>query len=1169
MKNIKRIISLILCVAMVFSCAGMFSYAADLREKTSVAELDFVTISDPHFYPESLMGDNCDAWQAYASTNTKQFSQSEQMVRTAIETAVARNPQLKYILIPGDLTKDGEYEAHVAFAALLEEYEAKYGVEFIVINGNHDTNQDRALTFENGKKERARSIQADEFATVYKNLGYDIAFTRYAKDNESKENGLSYAVDLKDAKGNESFRLIVIDSCKYTFDEETADHETGGAVTEELMLWVKGLADDAYANGKTPFVMLHHGLAAHMETEPSITFAFPLDNYMEVAERFASWGIHYAFTGHLHTDDIACVINDDGEVLYDCETASVTSYPCTYREMTFTTYGNGESDMQYESVNFDDKAKFTFDGVTYNYGTYKDTVFDNSFGGLRSENGKADTAVFLTDIVKTFLGGYVEQISEAGSIDAFLKTMNIDLGAIIGGFLEPYIGSGIKVGGYNIFSVDNIMWFVNDLLGQIYDLYIKNPADLYELLEGLVADLAALQVSDLPCTALLESHSIGDKNRPGNLGDLVLSTMVYWYDGNEDAKNDAFLQDAIARCESGETTEKLFNLLIDLLLHDLIEDNILGKLEIRLGKLMNDDIIGKALGDGIDYLVNVLLQGNPTYMNLVNTVFALEILPYKDLYDVLDQLAIQKYLTFSQFEGIGIFVAYILNDFTGDVNPTEKGDYNVTYSTQAVEVPVTRENYRLPTNISVTLGEDKNTSAYISWFSKSTVGGDIEIYKADKEPAFTGVPTTTSDFDIDLKSEAVTRTFPGIDIGIAGFLHYAFNINRHVVTLSDLEEGATYYYRVGSAEKGWWSDTGVIRTGDGSNEVTFFHMTDPQSQNEQQYTRAWANVVEEAFGVYPDADFIINTGDLSDHGNNFKHWFWLFNTASDELMSTYLMPTSGNHEGHGQNALVDNFILPNVPEQDSTTGVYYSFDYNNIHIAVLNSNDLNEDEALTDAQIEWLKKDMTASDAQWKFVALHKAPYSQGSHYKDDDVCAIRDQLTVLMPELDVDMVFQGHDHVYMRTGSLVNNALTGFDTKYLNFNGKVYAAQVQPTGTTYVISGCSGVKSYIQNDPSLTDEYFPRGEAVFSLETPMFSAVKIVDGVLYFDAYTVTDEGTTAVDSFAIQKDTTQGDEAEGYTPPAKEPTEDNSESFFEKAFSVLKTILKVMMNIAKIYFF
>lgn len=1167
MKNLKRIISLVLCLAMVFSLASSFSYAADLRDETPKTKLNFVTISDPHFYPEKLMGGRCQAWQDYTSTNIKQLTESEAILRTAIETACQRNPDLDYILIPGDLTKDGEYVSHVEIAKILEEYEEKYDIDFIVINGNHDVNQDRATTFESGEKVQTRSIQASEFPEVYKNLGYDLAFTRYADSSDNKVNGLSYAVDLKDSEGNYTYRLIVLDSCKYTFDPKTADHQTDGALSDEVMQWTKELAQDAIANGKTPFVMLHHGLAAHMETEPSITFAFVLDEYIDAAEQFASWGIHYAFTGHLHTDDVACVINDDGEVLYDCETASVTSYPCTYREMSYATYADGESEISFESVDFDAKAKMTFDGVTYDNCTYKQKVFHNAFGGRLSEDGNADATAFLVGIVRSFLDSYIDQINQAGSIGEFLKTMNLDLRELIGGFLEPYIGDGIKVGGYNIFSVDNIMWFIDDLLDQVYDLYIKNPDKLYTLLEELIDQLVNVTVSDKPCKKFIKSHGFGDKNTSGNLGDLILSVMAYWYDGNEDSSDDAFLKDAIERLESGETMQKIFDLLVDLLLHDLVEDGILAKLEIRLSKLMNDDKIGKALGDGVDYLVDVLLQGDPTYMNLVDTVFALEILPYKDIYDVLDQLLIQKYLTFSQIEGVGIFAAYVVNDFSNDKNPTEKGDYDVVYSTSKVEVPVSQENYRLPTTLSVTLGEDKNTSAYISWFSKSTLGGDIEIYKADSQPNFTGTPTTSADFNIDVKSETVTRSFPGIDIGVMGILNYSFKLNRHIVTLTNLEEDSTYYYRVGSAEKGWWSDTGVIKTGDGSKEVTFFHMADPQSQNETQYTRSWSKVLDTAFETYPDADFIVNTGDLVDHGDNFKQWSWVLNTGSNKLMNTYLMPASGNHEGKGTNATVNNFVLPNAPEQDTTGGVYYSFDYNNVHFAVLNSENLNEDEGLSDDQIEWLRKDMANSDAQWKFVSIHKAPYSQGSHYKDDDVCAIRDQLSVLMPELGVDMVFQGHDHVYMRTGSLVNNALTAYDTTYLNKDGKVYKTQVQPTGTSYVISGCSGVKTYIQNDSSLTDKYFPRGEKILSVDAPMFSAVRVVDGVLYFDAYTVTDDGATSVDSFAIQKDKTQGDVAEGYVPPAEDPAEDNSESFLEKLAAVFTKIIKVLSNIMKIY--
>ena len=1163
----KKTIALLLTLVMLFSAIST-AFAADLDKGKVTSSMNFAVFSDMHFYPESLMSDS-QAWKDYCRGTTKMLTESEAMIRTAIETAMTRNPDLKYILVPGDMTKDSEYEAHTALAEILEEYEKEYGVEFIVTTGNHDINQPKSSTFENGKEEHARALQANEFATVYQNLGYDLAVARYADDNANIPNQLSYSADLKDNDGKYSYRLIVIDSCKYTFEADNALADTSGAVTPELMAWVKTQAEEAYSKGMTPMVMLHHGLAAHMETEPSITFAFPLDNYLDVAEQFASWGIHYAFTGHLHTDDISSVINDNGEVLYDIETSSVTSYPCTYREMTVNTYKSGECDMSFDSVAIDDSVAVTFNGITYEKGTYGTEVFHKAFGGQFSEDGKATANDFFIALVNSLISKYIVSIQECGSIGEFLKTMNIDLEAILDSFLSPYIGDGIKLGGYNIFSVDNIMWFINDLLDQIYELYIEDQEKLYTLLEYIINELTTFTVSDVPCTKYIEKYGFGDKNRPGNLGDLVLTVLATWYTGNETIEDDLFVQDAIKKFNEAYIVEDLFNLIVDLLLHTLIEDNILAKLEIRLDKFLNDDFIGNHMGDGVNYLLSYVLKGDFTYMNLINTIFAMGILPYSSLYDILDQEAIQKYLTFSQFEGIGSFIAYIVTDFTTDVNPTEKGDYDVTYSSKNVAVPVTRENYRLPTMVSVTLGENED-EAVISWFSKSTVDGDIEIYKADKEPTFKGKATKTNKFTIETKSETVTRSYFGIDIGIIGILPYEFEMNRHTVTLSGLEKGATYYYRVGSEEKGWWSDTGTVRTQDGSDNVTFLHMADPQSQTQAQYERAWADVLDTAFDVYPEADFIINTGDLVDHGDNQKQWAWMFNTASENLMSIYMMPASGNHEGHGTNAIDNYFVLPNAPEQDKTGGVYYSFDYNNAHFAVLNSNNLNEDEGLSDDQINWLIEDMTKSDAQWKFVTLHKAVYSQGSHYKDDDVCAIREQLQVLMPQLGIDMVFQGHDHVYMRTGSLVNNAHTAYETAYLEKDGKVYKTQVQPDGTTYVISGTCGVKTYIQNDVTLTDEYFPRGEKILSVDYPMFSAVRIEDGVLYFDAYSVTEKGAENIDSFAIQKDKTQGTVAEGYVPPADDSANTSKGAdTIGKIISLLEKLVTIVLNIAKWYMF
>ncbi len=1154
MKTFKKALALLLSVILVFSvCSVAVAQPANGEKKS---ELSFAVLSDPHYYPEVLTGNNCQAWLDYCNINSKLFRYSDAIVRTALDTMFIRNPGLKYIFVPGDLTKDSEYEAHTELAKIFLEYEEKYDVEFLVIDGNHDINSPRAETFVNGVKEQGRSITVDEFRDVYAELGYDLAVNEYAERGANIPGQLSYAADLEGG-----YRLIAIDSCIYSFGEPDS-YKTEGMISDELMAWIKAMTDDALAKGMEPMIMVHHSLSAHMEVEPSITHAFPLNDYMNKAEQFASWGINYAFTGHLHTDDTASVINDDGDVLYDVETSSVTGFPNTYREITVTSFDNGESEMKVDSVDFDAAKQFTFDGVTYEKSGFKYKAFSLCYGGATSADGKPDCAEFLMAIVETYLGGILEDIKAEGSVGAYLKTLGVDLEKILGDFLSPYLGDGISLGGYNIFSVENIMWFIDDLLGQVYDLYIGEPDALMNLLGELVAKLVNYEVSSLPCTKFIDTFGFGNPDKAGTLGDAVLSTLVYWTGGNEDISDDAFMQDVIKNFDQGDTFKGFFDLVVDVLLHDLIEDSLLAKLEIRIDKLLADDEISRRLGEGVNYLLNYVLRGDFTYMNLVNTIFYLEILPFKDLYDVLDQLLMKKYLTDSQFESLGIFVAYVLTDFTSDTNPVYKGDYDVTYSSAKVEVPVTKENFRIPTMVSVTLGDKKNESANISWFSKATVGGDIEIYKADSEPAFTGVSTE----GVTVETETVTRSYPGIDLGFIGFFTYEYPMNRHTVKLEGLEEGATYYFRVGDAERGWWSDTGSVRVADGSDNVTFLHMTDPQSQNERQYNRAWAKVLESAFANYPDADFIINSGDLVDHGDNQKQWAWMFNTGSDYLMNTYMMPASGNHEGMGTNATDNFFVLPNAPEQDKTSGVYYSFDYNNVHIAVLNTNDLDANEALSADQVDWLTKDMLASNADWKFVMLHKALYSQGSHYADDDVCTMREQLGELMPNLGIDLVFQGHDHVYMRTGSLDSNILMPYDKVYLNYGDSVYRTQVQPEGTTYVISGTAGVKTYIQNDVTLTDEYFPRGEKILSVDFPMYSAVRIEDGILYFDAYEVTADGSEKVDSFAIQKDKTQGDINTEYVEP-ETPDEGASNGTIRKILDALFRILRILLGVLGLY--
>ncbi len=1172
MKSWKKILSLLLCFCMLLGSLQLMSVAAASKQ-TAVQSLPFITISDPHQFPDSEQGSRSKAWMDFCRLDAKMFNESETILRTALTTACerAKITGAKYILIPGDLTKDGEYAAHKRLAEMLLEFEAAYGMQFLVTDGNHDINTTQACTFKNDKLEPARSITYKEFAKVYKNLGYDLLAKgtktlnpRYSPKLEPVPGALSYVADL-----GEGYRLIVVDSCKYSFDEP-APEQTDGMITEDLMQWIEAWAKKTYDDGKVPFMMLHHSLAAHMETEPSITHAFVVDEYIETAERIAAAGIHYAFTGHLHTTDVACVVNDNGNVLYDVETDSVIGYPNTYRENKLVTLKNGKTKFSTKAVNFDNVAQMTFDGVTYARNSYHKKAFALCFGGGLSEDGKPNASAFAMGLVKAFGGDFIQTINEAGGVLAYLKTLNIDLREILSNFLYPYIGNGVQLGGYKVFTVDNLLWFLEDLVNQISELYLKDPENLYAVLQPIVERLMDFKVSDIPCTKFMKTLGFGSKTGPGTLGDLVLCVVAYWFGGNEDASDDAFLRDALDGFENRDSFERLFYEVIDIALNDIVEDMLLSRIEIRLGKLFGDKFLMKQAGDGLNYLVKQLLRGDNTYMNLVNIIFALDVLPYKDLYDVLDQLLFQKFVTPSLFEGMGQFVAFVLNDFSSDANPKFKGDNGVVYPSDNVAVEATQKNYRLPTMVSVTMGKNSKTQATVGWFSKySLPATDIEIYKADKEPTFTGKANKLKGVKIKTESELVDRQFPGIDLDIAGVLWYVFKLQRHTVRLSGLEEGATYYYRVGNAQYGWWSPTGVLRTADGSKNVTFLHLSDQQSQNARQYENSWVQVLKSAFSNYQGKiDFIADAGDLVDHGDNNKQWQAMFDTGAPYLLNTFLMPATGNHSGFGTNATVNYFVLPNEPAQNTETGVYYSFDYNNVHVSVLNTEALGDDNALTKEQIDWLKQDVKKSaGADWHFVMFHKALYSHGSHYKDKDVIAMRKQLGNLMPELGIDVALTGHDHVYLRTASLIGNKKADTAYTYLEKDGDIYKAQVQPAGTTYMISGTAGVKYYNANDASKTDQYFPRGEKILNFDTPMYSAYEIRDKVLYMKAYTVKNGKTVCVDSFAIQKDPSQGKTVD-YTEDTPQENEPSSlETFLQKFKDAAEIISKLLVNLTRIY--
>ncbi len=1100
-KAKMKIAALVMTVVMVIAAIPFTVFATE-------GDINVATISDVHYYADALKGNRTEDYQATVKGSTTTLDLTSACLDTALITMAKELKKVKnpILVLPGDLTYQGEYQSNVELAGKLEKWEKETGIDVLVINGNHDINNAKAYTYENDVKEKCPTTSQEEFREIYKNLGYDLATNTYTPPEGKQQGGLSYSVRYK------GYRFILLDTNIYSSDstkDGSDEHETAQEISDDLLKWALNECAEAKKCGEEIIGVSHGSLVDHIGSyQGKLLDNFINRDFENIATQLAEAGMHFNFCGHQHLADIATFVTDSGETMIECETPPSGTYPCGMYVSEFKANGNGKVTATFNYYDIDDATPVVL------YGEVQPQPFKNiAFG---KAYGEGDVTALAMNIIKYNLGSVFTGISEVGGILEYLEQEGIDLETILSDAF-----AGISVGPIGIFTAENIMYLADDLCDQLYDTYLTDVDELYDLMERIIDKVVNIQISEVPCTKFIDTLGFGDASRGGNMGDLALSFLAYMYGGDENLEDDAFMQDCFKQLEQDTVfAETLFLSLIDIVLNDLLLDELLANMELNVDEAFPLGKFGFVIGKIVDALLTVILGGDKSLTHIVDFVFSLGVLPWESLEATKEEL-LSEYLTKSQYEAIGIEIATVIRAFIDDKNPKPQGDKNETYSYNGkVEPEVTQANYRAPSIITVTYGDDASSSFNISWYTKDTVKGtDIELVPYSKNPKFTGKPTKSSSIEC-ITEENVVRESPAIDFGLIGIVSVEKVMTRHIVKLTDLEPGTRYCYRIGDAERGWWSDVGVLETADNSREVTFLHVTDTQAQNSRQFD-VWANLLRVAEKEVPDMKFLLSTGDQVDMGSNLKLWTFFANNASDTLMSTPLMPTAGNHESMSGSefALDQNFVLPTAPEQDRTEGVYYSFDYNNIHVAVLNTNNLSEDEAISDEQIEWLKADMNASDAEWKFVALHKAPYSNGSHFDDDDVVAIRAQLSTLMPELDIDMVFQGHDHVYLRTDAMAGNKVVPSTTENITFEGRDYNAKIDPQGTIYTITGCAGVKYYLPKDNALTDELFPRAEAIVVSELPAFASIKIRGDKLYFDAYNVDGDKAVRIDNFAIVK--------------------------------------------------
>lgn len=320
---------------------------------------------------------------------------------------------------------------------------------------------------------------------------------------------------------------------------------------------------------------------------------------------------------------------------------------------------------------------------------------------------------------------------------------------------------------------------------------------------------------------------------------------------------------------------------------------------------------------------------------------------------------------------------------------------------------------------------------------------------------------------------------------------------HHQAVIDDLAPDTLYAYRVQGA-KGWWSPWRQLRTAAAPGApLEFLYFGDTQNKNASLGTR----VLLEALRNAPDARLALFAGDLVSGGdgeddNEWGEWFDIVAPLAATMLAA---PVAGNHEyfeefeDTPQERRVLGAHWPHLfalagngaPGAEATT---YWFDMHDARFVVLDGTSAL-DLGTARAQAEWLEGVLRDSPRAWSIVAIHQPMFSPR---QDRDNVLLREHVLPVLERHRVDLVLQGHDHVYGRRGGLVEGQ-----------------------GTPQYIVSVAGAKQYrLSTEARAT-------MAPVAEDTQLYQRVRIDGDTLRYEARTATGR---LYDAFSITGDRASG---------------------------------------------
>ena len=364
------------------------------------------------------------------------------------------------------------------------------------------------------------------------------------------------------------------------------------------------------------------------------------------------------------------------------------------------------------------------------------------------------------------------------------------------------------------------------------------------------------------------------------------------------------------------------------------------------------------------------------------------------------------------------------------------------------------------------------------------------------------------------------------------------------VPISKLRPGATYYYTLG--HDGWDSrETFGSFTTAPSGRVPFRFT----AFGDEGVTYDSVATAHQVRGLKPA--FHLHAGDISyaeDGGDGLltdsydpRVWDSWFAQSAPAAGSIPWQVAVGNHEmesWYPQNGYAGQHARWDFP--NGTNGpTYYSFTYSNVAVLSLDANDVSYEIPANfgysgGAQVAWINKTLAAyrADPSIDFIVayFHHCAYSTCTSHASEG--GARQYFVPLFDKYSVDLVLNGHNHIYERNNPLIG----GTQTSTAPIGSTITAAT---QGTTYVVAGGAGESLYkfgapdsyqgdVSNDASISSYVNEASGEV--AETVTWSEVRYTGyNLLVVDAAPASFPGGTA--KLAVRGLNEDGQELDNFT--------------------------------------